>query len=325
MSRNIVLDRYIQNCTYPGTIDPNAVDAALRKYVSSLGVTRNVVQLDASWSLDRHPSLKSAIRKIADDTMRRLAARDARDAQAARDALDAQAARDARAARAARDARDALTRFAHWCIQSGGWWSWRWEISWIATTHIGALQLKKHIPWAEHLYDAFCSGAWFMFWTNDTLYWVAKPRVHVETIEGRHRLHRADGPAVESDIEPLYFWHGVLIPAEWIEQRDTLAASEIFKEQNAETRRAGCEIIGWDRVLDGIDAKLIDNDGDPQIGALYEGQIPGATKCTFLKVQCGTGRTFVIPTPSGLKSAIAAQAWIANKPVKQWKSPEVRG
>lgn len=301
MSRNIVLDRYIQNCTYPGTIDPNAVDAALRKYVSSLGVTRNVVQLDASWSLDRHPSLKSAIRKIADDTMRRLAARDARDAQAA------------------------LTRFAHWCIQSGGWWSWRWEISWIATTHIGALQLKKHIPWAEHLYDAFCSGAWFMFWTNDTLYWVAKPRVHVETIEGRHRLHRADGPAVESDIEPLYFWHGVLIPAEWIEQRDTLAASEIFKEQNAETRRAGCEIIGWDRVLDGIDAKLIDNDGDPQIGALYEGQIPGATKCTFLKVQCGTGRTFVIPTPSGLKSAIAAQAWIANKPVKQWKSPEVRG
>jgi hypothetical protein len=99
----------------------------------------------------------------------------------------------------------------------------------------------------------------------------------------------------------------------------------VFAQENAETRRAGCEIIGWDRVLPGINATLLDDDGDPQIGALYEGQIPGATKCTFLKVECGTGRQFVIPTAPGLKTAIEAQAWIANKPVNQWVRPEVRG
>ena len=145
-------------------------------------------------------------------------------------------------------------------------------------------------------------------------------------VDDLHRPHCADGPSHRwRDGWSLYHWHGVNVPAHWIEQRDTLTASEIFKEQNAETRRAGCEIIGWDRVLDGIDAKLLDDDGDPQIGALYEGQVPGATKCTFLRVECGTGRQFVIPTAPGLKTAIEAQAWIANKPVNKWVRPEVRG
>ena len=55
---------------------------------------------------------------------------------------------------------------------------------------------------------------------------------------------------------------------------------------------------------------MVDDDGDPLIGALYEGQIPGATPCGFLKVKCGTGRQFCIPVAPGLKTAIEAQAWI---------------
>ena len=144
-------------------------------------------------------------------------------------------------------------------------------------------------------------------------------------IDDQCRPHCADGPSHRwRDGWSLYHWHGVRVPAEWIEQRDTIFAADVFKEANAEVRRAGCEIIGWDRILSGIDAKLIDDDGDPQIGALYEGQIPGAAHCTFLKVRCGTGRTFVIPTPSGLKTAIEAQAWIAGQPLSEWAKPEVR-
>ena len=145
-------------------------------------------------------------------------------------------------------------------------------------------------------------------------------------VDEQCRPHCENGPSHRwRDGWSLYHWHGVKVPASWIEQRNTLTASEIFAEQNAEVRRAGCEIIGWDRVLSGIDAKEIDADGDPQIGTLYEGRIPGATKCTFLKVQCGTGREFVIPTPPGLKTAIEAQAWIYAVPVKEWVRPEVRG
>jgi len=141
------------------------------------------------------------------------------------------------------------------------------------------------------------------------------------------RLHCETGNAIEyaGTGWGLAAWHGVVVPREWIERRAELTASEIFKEANAEKRRAGCEIIGWDRVLSGIDATIIDDDGDPLIGSLYEGQIPGATRCTFLKTTCGTGRVFVIPTAPGLRTAIEAQAWISNVPMKGWMKPEVRG
>ncbi len=188
----------------------------------------------------------------------------------------------------------------------------------------GARQLSKPLvsAWAEPLLEAFCAGAWFLFWTDDIIYWIAKPTLRFDR---QRRLHCDDGPAVVSDVEDLYFWHGTLLPAEWICNRATLTTADVFAEPNAETRRAGCEILGWDRVFSGIAAKLIDDDGDPQIGTLYEGQIPGAKPCGFLKVLCGTGREFVIPVPAGMKSAIAAQAWIQNVKASKWIKPEARG
>lgn len=145
-------------------------------------------------------------------------------------------------------------------------------------------------------------------------------------VDNQNRPHSADGPSHEwRDGWKLYHWRGVAVPARWIERRDALTSAEVFAEQNAERRRAGCEILGWDRVLHGVDAKLVDADGDPQIGTLYEGQIPGAKKCGFLKVECGTGREFVIPVPPGMPSAIAAQAWIQNVPASKWIKPEARG
>ncbi|MCX7898508.1 MAG: hypothetical protein N2444_00195 [Methylocystis sp.] len=144
-------------------------------------------------------------------------------------------------------------------------------------------------------------------------------------IDDRNRPHCEDGPSHRwRDGWSLYHWHGVRVPGEWITQKDTLTVAEVFAERNAEVRRAGCQILGWDKVLSGIDARLIDDDGDPFIGSLYEGQIPGAATCGFLKVECGTGRTFVIPVPAGLKSAIEAQAWIERKRPKEWVKPEVR-
>jgi hypothetical protein len=145
-------------------------------------------------------------------------------------------------------------------------------------------------------------------------------------IDDQYRPHCETGPSHRwRDGWVLYHWHGVRVPNHWIEDRERLTAADVFKEPNAEVRRAGCEIIGWDRVLAGIDAKLIDDDGDPFIGTLYRGQIPGAVECGFLKVQCGTGRVFVIPVAPECVSAIEAQAWIAGKPVAKWSQPEVRG
>ena len=346
------IEKYKAACVFPGEIDDSAVKIALAGYCAALKIEREIVRIERGWKLSDYPDLQRTIVEIAraardardardalaaSDARAALAARDASDASAASDARDALAASDARATRDARDARDALAasdardasaalhRFAKWCIARQYWWDW--DLSLISEINAGAHQIKENrvIAWSDPIYDAFLSGASFLFWTDKTLYWVAKPDIKTEIVNGSRRLHCEDGPAADFDSEPLYFWHGNLVPKHWIEAKNDLTADEIFKEDNAEIRRAGCEIIGWDRVLSGIDAKIVDTDGDPMIGTLYRGQIPGAVECGFLKVLCGTGREFVIPVSPEINTAIKAQAWVQNVSFEKWMRPEVRG
>src|SRR3989304_812179 len=119
----------------------------------------------------------------------------ARAARAARDARDARAARDARdaiAASAARDARDASDAIAASAASD-------------AIDARGAKQstAPAKVPWAANVFEAFVAGAWIVYWTDDTLYWFAKPTVHLDATPGTRRLHCANGPALESDAEDL--------------------------------------------------------------------------------------------------------------------------
>ena len=187
----------------------------------------------------------------------------------------------------------------------------------------GSVWNAGYSAWADY-FDEVCAVAidrnFLEMTASAGFYWMldgvcfASERPSKIARDSEARLHCETGHAIEyaGTGWGLTAWHGVVVPRVWIERRADLTVAEIFKETSAERRRAGCEIIGWDRVLSGIDATLIDNDGDPLIGSLYEGQIPGATRCTFLKVQCGTGRVFVIPTAPGLKTALQAQLWIRN-------------
>jgi hypothetical protein len=104
---------------------------------------------------------------------------------------------------------------------------------------------------------------------------VAQPRIHIEVVRGARRLHREDGAAVESDVEPLYFWHGVLVPPHAIERPESLTVEEIRNESNAEVRRALRERMGQGRYLREIGAKLIDAD--------YEGAKAGAAPRALLE------------------------------------------
>lgn len=163
---------------------------------------------------------------------------------------------------AATDAR-ALHRFAAWCVQSAFWW-WRWELSWVSTTHIGALQTGDATVrrWSAPLFEAYCKGAWILHWTDDTLYWIGKPRVHTEIVNGRKQLHRADGPTLESDVENLYFWHGVLVPAFVVVRPDWITLRHIEDEPNAEVRRVFIERYGWARYIQDCGARVVDEVGE---------------------------------------------------------------
>ncbi|HUD75311.1 MAG TPA: hypothetical protein VMQ76_09590, partial [Terracidiphilus sp.] len=346
-----LIETYAKACEYPGTLNEEAVNAALVRYVKALGIKRKVRRLGPDWQIETEKPLSKWALKIAEkmparaalnardalNALNALAARaaraalnasdardardalDARDARAALDARDARAARDARdaraaldasaaldardaraalaardalAARAARDALDALDaraardasaalqRFARWCVHRSGWW-WSFDLSWLSVTHIGSQQLGAKIQWAEPIFDAFVAGAWFLFFTEDTLYWVSKPVVNVEIVGGNRRLHCETGPAVESDAEGLYFWHGVIVPAFVVTRPDWITMSHIDSEENAEVRRVMMERYGMARYL--FDSHAVELHKD-DYGTLYRKEIPGDEPLVMVKV-----------------------------------------
>ena len=169
--------------------------------------------------------------------------------------------------------------------------------------------------------DAFNAGLWLYWITPTEVLCVEQPSLYIS--DGR--LHREDGPAVEWPAGESYcFWRGTQIPNEWITNRASLDAKTALTWPNIEQRRAACEMIGWNRVLFELKAKIISKHPNPQIGELVEVNLPDAGKERFLRVQCGTMREFALPVPPTVKTAIEAQAWTWGIDAKDFKTPEVR-
>src|SRR5262249_35295456 len=150
-------------------------------------------------------------------------------------------------------------------------------------TYIGAIQLSNAgvAKWSKPVFEAFCNGCWFVFWTNDTLYWASKPIIHVEGSGTSRRLHNSNYAALESDIENLYFWHGVLVPAFVVLRPDWITVGHIETERNAEVRRIMIERFGQSKYLQESGASEIHKD---DYGTLYRKEIPGDEPLVMVKV-----------------------------------------
>lgn len=144
--------------------------------------------------------------------------------------------------------------------------------------------------------------------------------------DDQNRPHCEDGPSHRwRDGWSLYHWHGVRIPAEWIEDRSSLTAAVALGQSNLELRRAACELLGWATILRDLKAKTIDKDDDPEIGELVEVKLPDLSKkAKFLRVRCGTGRDFAIGIPPHINTALDAQAWVIGLEPRDFTRPEVR-
>ena len=140
--------------------------------------------------------------------------------------------------------------------------------------------------------------------------------------DDQHRLHCETGPAVAyPDGYRLFFWHGTAVPGHWITHKSDLLPEAVLRTANVEQRRAGCEILGWERILNELRAVEIDANPNPQIGTLLEVDLPDAGKERFVRVKCGTGRMFALPVPPDIQTALEAQQWMWNDPTY---NPEVR-
>ena len=141
----------------------------------------------------------------------------------------------------------------------------------------------------------------------------------------QNRPHCVDGPSHQwRDGWRLYHWHGVKVPAEWIENTASLSAQTALACTNIDQRRAACEILGWATILRELHATVIDQDGDEEIGTLIECDIPDSGRERFLRVMCGTKREFVLPVPKEMTTAIQASAWTYGIDNLTSYKPEIR-
>lgn len=106
-----------------------------------------------------------------------------------------------------------------------------------------------------------------LHWTEDTLYWVAKPVVHMENTASGKRMHNEHYAALESDVENLYFWHGVLVPAFVVVEPEWITLKHIESEENAEVRRVMIERYGENRYI--LDSGMQPVAADQTFGDLY--------------------------------------------------------
>jgi hypothetical protein len=152
-------------------------------------------------------------------------------------------------------------------------------------------------------------------------------------LDDQRRPHCADGPSHRwRDGWSLYHWHGVPVPRHWIEQRATLDPAEVLMVKSVEQRAAGAAIVGWPKMIDRLERRIIDGDPDSDMGALIELTLPGLRHPgRFLQARCPRNGIIVEGVPrisdiDGLPidTVVAAQAWRVGDPQSEYIHPPRR-
>lgn len=199
------------------------------------------------------------------------------------------------------------------------WASWASYLS--GARDVLGLDLPEHRAFAHYERAAMHSG----FRVMHEEFCIVSDFPTVLKVDAENRPHCENGPSHQwADGWSIYHWHGVKVPAEWVEDKASLSAKTALTWENIEQRRAACEIVGWARILKELKAKVIDADGDPEIGTLLEVDLPGSGKERFIRVVCGTGREFALPVPPTTKTAIEGNMWTYGLSADMKFVPEVR-
>jgi hypothetical protein len=147
----------------------------------------------------------------------------------------------------------------------------------------------------------------------------------VDRTNGRRRLHCADGPAVVSDIEDLYFWHGILVPRLVIEAPEKLTPQMIDDEPNQEVRRVMIERYGYERYVS--DGKIVHEDKTGRLikkRNAHGDEIAVVSVVNGSKEPDGTYRRYVLSVPPEMQTACQAVAWTYGLTEQQYAKLRVR-
>lgn len=203
-----------------------------------------------------------------------------------------------------------------YCLRGGLWMYWIARERYF--TEVCDLDLGEMTERGAAYADTIRYG--HIWWPFDNLI-VACERPRAIRTDAEGRSHCETRPAIEyHDGTGLWCWHGQLLPAEWLATPGALTPEIALTYHNVELRRCAAEILGWDRILAELSPTVLDEDS-PDIGTLLEVDLPDVGSSRFLRVRCGTGRTFALAVPEDTPTAVAAQIWIHGG---NWQAPEVR-
>ena len=245
----------------------------------------------------------------------------------------ATATRDATHA-ATRDATDAATLALEcakrwWsCCHGGNMWA-AYESYLTAARDILGLELPSHAHYAYWEQAAIHGG----FRVLHPEFCMVCDFPKVLSVDDENRPHAETGPSHRwRDGWSLYHWHGVRVPAHWIEDRANLDPVEVMRESDVEKRTAGAAIIGWPKMIKHLKRKILDGDPNTDLGALIELTLPGLPEPgRFLQAVCPRNGTIVEGVPrvsdidnQPINTVIAAQAWRDGLPASEYSHPLYR-
>ncbi len=159
----------------------------------------------------------------------------------------------------------------------------------------------------------------------------ASRRPDVLSFDEQRRLHAETGPAMRFPSGyALYAWHGTRIPAVWIDQPEALTPQIALGQTDTALRVAATQIIGWQRMIDQLDAKVVNRHPEGMAG----GELLSVKKSKFnpddkgemrfLRAACPRNGTICFRVPDGTKTAHEAQAWSVGLPPDIYKIPSIR-
>lgn len=154
---------------------------------------------------------------------------------------------------------------------------------------------------------------------------VISDRPRTLLVDGLNRPHCATGPFCEwADGTRLYAWHGVRVPALWIEHPERVDPELALTHPDIEQRTALAQILGWDRVLDLVDTTTLSVETDPTTGGqieLLEAEI-AEERQTFARVTGpgahGPAGQYVLQTDPEIRTAVAAVAATYGKTAEEY-------
>jgi hypothetical protein len=206
---------------------------------------------------------------------------------------------------------------AHWERQD----AWR---KWLNSSHHSARDRLKR---AEPLVSAVACGLFAFFWlhrrdrrwrTHHACLAVPRPQMLTTRVpRGRFattELHAWDEPAVRWPEGPSYwYWQGIRIWREVVEQPSRLNANYIIRQANLERRRVLLERIGYERFLATANAELVQQDDYGKLWKtdlqLDDEPVTVVEVANATREPDGTFHRYFLRVPPAARTAREAVAW----------------